>query len=152
MICSLIAISFVSAQSSTVGKDCPNFQPCLQEGGNYKIFTCDPLQSRNISWYNTCLCLNNINIGLCYNQCTTDSQVVSQGIAFQGAIVSSCQAVDINPKGPLPKAPWVNEVTTTSSSSVVMAPTSAASSTPSKNNGQKIMSSLAGFVLILYYL
>lgn len=157
MIASMIALmltsfSFATAQS-TIEKDCQNFKPCLNDGEIYKTATCDPLQSKNATWYSTCLCLNNINIGYCYKQCTSDPESVKQGLAFEATITSSCAAVGINPKGPLPLAPWVQSPTVTSTT---VAPTSSSGSSPvatvsataPQNNGQKIMSSLAGLILV----
>jgi hypothetical protein len=154
MICLMLSsISYSNAQS-LVGKDCPNFQPCLQDGDLYRTSTCQPLQARNATWYNVCLCLNNINVGLCYNQCTSDPEAVTQGLAFQATISQSCSAVNIDPKGPLPQAPWVTPGTPTSSAtgsrgSSATVPT-ATTSEKSSNNAQKLMSSLAGLIVVLF--
>ena len=138
---------------STVGKDCPNFQPCLSQGDLYKTSTCDPLQARNATWYNSCLCINNVNIGLCYNQCTSDPEAVAQGQGFQATITASCSAVNIDPKGPYPPAPWDNGgvivtplTPTTSINGSTRAP-DATSTAAVKNNAQKL-SSLAGIMLL----
>jgi hypothetical protein len=177
MIASMIGLMLTSIlqtnAKSTVGKDCPIFQPCLDVGHLYKTSTCDPLHSKNVSWYNTCLCLNNINIGFCYNQCTSDPEAVAQGKAFQATITASCSAVNIDPKGPLPPAPWVNGgvvVTPTTRSTIGPTATSRlgtatkyiTATTATKyskgghvfaenlNNAQKLVSSLAGLIVVLF--
>ena len=145
----LIALNAANAQS-IVGKDCLNFQPCLNVNDLYKTATCDPLQSRNASWYSVCLCLNNINIGNCYKQCTSDPLAVSQGAAFQATIISSCSAVNIDPKGPLPQAPWVSGTVPTATMGMSTGKTTTSTTTAlAKNNAQKLMSSLAGLVFML---
>ena len=166
----LIALNAANAQS-IVGKDCPNFQPCLNVNDLYKTGTCDPLQSKNASWYGICICLNNINIGYCYNQCTSDPLAVSQGAAFQATIISSCSAFNINSKGPFPQAPWVGSVlssdmdmpagnatttqlgatgtVSTSSLGTATELTTASTTALAVNNAQKLLSSLAGLIVML---
>jgi hypothetical protein len=154
MIVSMIGLMVTSIiqtnAQSKIGEDCPNFQPCLDDGDLYKTSTCGPLQARNVSWYNTCLCLNTVNIGLCYNQCTSDPEAVTQGKAFQATITARCSAVNIDPKGPYPPAPWVNGgvvVTPTTSISEPARAPNATSTAAVKNNAQKL-SSLAGIILL----
>lgn len=168
----LIALNAANAQS-IVGKDCPNFQPCLNDNDLYRSGTCHPLQSKNATWYGICICLSNINIGYCYNQCPSDPLAVSQGAAFQATIISSCSAFNINPKGPFPQAPWVGSVlssdmdkpagnattvvatttqlgaTSTSSLKTATESTTASTTALAVNNAQKLFSSLAGLIVML---
>lgn len=67
-----LAISLVSAQQDC---DQTNFKPCLDLAINYRETTCQPLASKNVTFFNDCLCYNYANEALCYQQCTNNATV-----------------------------------------------------------------------------
>ena len=130
----LFAATLVLAQNAD---DCPSigqFEICQTAAKDYLSQTCAPLQAKNMSWYQQCLCYQAQAAKQCYDLCPDSKEAKATGTALLTSVNSYCAAANINPATPRPaKAPWDTTPTTTSIaaiSSSVAAKTTATGSAP----------------------
>lgn len=100
-----------------------------------------------------CMCYANVNRNLCFLQCPNDETVQTAASAFQSTLVSSCSAVNLNPKA-LPPAPWVTYQPTTlvkTTSTSQSAPTSQVTQVPTaqQSSGTPVPNIGIAFVAVI---
>ena len=153
---SILSAIVASSLAQAPGANCPIYQPCLNEAKTYREETCGPLMATNQTLYAACLCYNDVNAELCYDQCPDDKQVQLERVSAQQLVTAECGAANLNPKA-LPKpAPWVTVIATTSTASKVPMTASASSTAtatakPKNDAGKTAVSfiSLLGLALAL---
>lgn len=112
-------------------QDCSltNFQPCLDVQQLYLEGTCNPLQAKNITYFQACECYHAVNLGYCYKQCPGNTDVQNQLITVvQPSVTQLCGAVNLNPAR-LPAPPiWETWFAQTTSPNTTTAATNATNS------------------------
>jgi hypothetical protein len=152
LLYSLIASAI---SSPTPNQDCAptNFQPCLDTQKTYLDTTCEPLSSKNATFYGNielitleiCKCYNLVNVGFCYKQCPGNIQVQQQlAGTVEPQIIAQCglPQVSLNPNR-LPQPPiWVTFFPSSDSGSASV--TASASPTSSQSTQATVAANRSG--------
>ena len=135
MLFSTIVVSALAstALAQTQKSECGEvFDTCRDIQETYKTETCGPLQARNMTQFEECLCIQAANLDICYDQCLTVPQQIRERPSITNAATTLCAKMNINPKA-LPRGSWITFGGPTTSSAAAR-PTATSAIGPSVNN------------------